>query len=408
MAMTEDLPAGFDPLQQPETAFVTARALLERCPFGWSERDGGFWVAAGREPALGVLQDREGFHVGGPTRAVRIPPDPVGFNRPLMPPQDVNPPIHRDFRALINPHVSPSALVAHAEGFRRIIAELVEAYVARMGTDFARDVAKVFPARVTFSELFGIPDRDEAETVRSWVERIIYGRFTESGEVLGALQGAWNDWTVDFMARRRRDRRNNVVDALLFGRVQGRPPTEIEIVGALQVLILGGFMTTSDASCNMVITLVDHPELEHRLRERPELIDRFIEEVLRLDPPVGARVRRCTHETTIDGHVVHEGDRVLVNLVAANRDPAEFDRPEEFDLDRPRNRHLAFGAGIHRCVGSNVARLTLRILMEELLARATDFRFPVGRRETRVGASGATWRLVDSVPLEFRPTAGSL
>lgn len=400
--MIADLPRAFDPLQQPDTAFETAHELLERCPFGWSEMDGGFWVAAGRDQALAVLQDREGFHVGGQSKAVRIPPDPVGFNRPLMPPQDVNPPIHRDFRAILNPYLSPNGLVVHEAGFRRIISRLVETYVSAEGKDFAKDVAKVFPARITFSELFGIPDPDEAETVRSWVERIIYGRFKEPGEVLGRLQQSWNDWTVDFMVRRRRDRRDDVIDALLFGRVDGRPPEEIEVVGTIQVLILGGFMTTSDASCNMAVTLVDHPGLDDRLRRDRALIDPFIEEVLRLDPPVGARVRRCTGDRTIDGQEIHSGDRVLVNLVAANRDPSEFDRPEEFDLDRIRNRHLAFGAGIHRCVGSNVARMTLRILMQELLARASDFHFPEGLREVRVGASGATWRLVDSVPLRFR------
>jgi cytochrome P450 len=405
--MNEDLPRSFDPLQQPDSALITATELVNRCPFGWSEHDNGFWVASGRAEAVRVLQDRDTFHVGGESRATRIPPDPAGFDRPLMPPQDVNPPIHRDFRAIINPYLAPAALTRHERGFRDIIGELLDSFVARSEPDFARHFAKVFPARVTFTEIFGIVDRDETETVRGWVERIIYGRFREDGSVLGALQRSWNQWTLDLIERRRIERRagqrtDDVVDALCFGRVAGREPTDLEIVGALQVLILGGFMTTSDAACNMAITLIEHPELEGVLRAEPGAIPRFIEEVLRLDPPVGARVRRCTGATEIDGNTVLPGDRVLVNLVAANRDPREYEDPERFNLDRTSNRHLTFGAGIHRCVGSNMARMTLRIAIEEWLNRLSELRFADGLRETRLGVSGATWRLVDSLPVRFR------
>ena len=393
----------FDPLQQPDTVFSIAHALLDSCPFGRSDKDGGFWVASGREQVLRVLQDRDTFHVGGETKAVRIPPDPEGFNRPLMPPQDVNPPLHRAFRAILNPHLAPAPLHAHEHDVRRTIGGLIDAFVPDGRCDVATSLAKVFPARVTFTDVFGIDDLEETEMVRRWVERIIYGRFREDPEVLGQLQRSWNEWTLDLIAQRRRHRRDDVLDALIFGSVEGgRPVAEMEVVGAIQVLILGGFMTTSDAACNLIVALIEHPTLQERLASDRSLIPKLIEEVLRLEPPVGARVRRCTATTKIDGHTVHPGDRVLVHLVAANRDPDEFVHPDDLDLGRPSNRHLAFGAGIHRCVGSNLARMTLQIALEELLERVRDISFAPGQRETRLGLSGATWRLVDSLPIEFR------
>lgn len=183
----------------------------------------------------------------------------------------------------------------------------------------------------------------------------------------------------------------------------GRPITEMEALGAIQVLTLGGFMTTADATCNLVVALIDNPELQDELRAHPNAIPPFIEEVLRLEPPVTTRARRCVSNVELRGTSIPAGDRVMVNVVAANRDPQEFERPDALDIQRDYNRHLTFGAGIHRCIGSTMARMTLRIALEELLARTRDMRFAEGQREQRISVSGSTWRLVDSMPIVFTP-----
>ena len=228
----------------------------------------------------------------------------------------------------------------------------------------------------------------------------------EDPVVLAGLQTEWNEWVRTLMARRRNEpRRDDLIDAVLFGTVAGRPLTDEEAQGAIQILTLGGFLTTADATCNLVVALIEQPELQDRLREDPSLIAPFIEEVLRLEPPVTSRPRRCALTAEVRGTEIPVDARVMVNLVAANRDPSEFDRPDELDLDRKQNRHLSFGAGIHRCIGSNVARLSLRIVLEELLSRLADIRYADGAQVQRHSAGGNTWRLVTSMPITFRSIA---
>ena len=137
------------------------------------------------------------------------------------------------------------------------------------------------------------------------------------------------------------------------------------------------------------------------MRADATLIPRFIEEVLRLEPPVSTRPRRCIAAAELDGHGIAAGDRVMVNLVSANRDPAEYENPDDIDLDRAYIRHLTFGGGIHRCVGSTLARITLRMVVEELLGHVTALQYADDLGARRKCVSGATWRLVETLPVTF-------
>lgn len=402
----KDYETRFPPLLPPDDVFTTVKHLLAKCPVTHSEIDGGFWVVNRYGDNLSVLQDWRTFPVGRADGkgSVRVPADPPGVNRPLFPPIDINPPLHRHFREIINPYLSPQALAGHEEGFRRIIVELIESFAHEGSCDLAAQFAKVFPAQITFCELFGIEDDEQITKARHWIRRLTYDLFREAPEVLGGIQRELNGWTMDLIEERRRKQTiDNLIDALVHGTVDGRPVTDAELVGTIQILILGGFSTTADATCNLVIKMIENPGLEGRLRRQPDMIKPFIEEVLRLDPPITARARRCARDTDLDGATIRDGDRLVVNLVAANRDPAEFDHPEEFDMDRPRNRHLSFSAGVHRCVGSTMARMSLTIMLEELLARISDIGFARGRREERVSFSIGVWRAVDSLPIVFTP-----
>lgn len=173
----------FDPIVPSEKVFETARRLREECPVAHASADGGFWVISDYPTVLEVLQTRT-FEVGGRDRAVRIPADPPGFRRPLMPPQDANPPLHRQFRALLNPHLSPEALARREPGFRRVIAGLVESFYRDGRCDLATQFAKIFPSVVTFRELFGIADEEQTTRARHWLTRIVYGIFREEPSVL--------------------------------------------------------------------------------------------------------------------------------------------------------------------------------------------------------------------------------
>jgi cytochrome P450 len=400
----------FDPLLPPEEVHPAARFMLVQCPVVHSDMDGGFWVVSRHADLMRIMQDQPGFASGN--RGVRVPHEPVV--RPPMPPIDNNPPIHRQVRQAINPFLSPQELARREPEIRAIIRRLVEALAEKGSCDLATELAKVFPAQVTLEVLFGIEDPAVLEQVRMWVRRLSYDQFKEDPKILGKLQEEWTAWCRDLLdVRRRQPRRADIVDALMNAEVDdGRHLTDDEVIGGMQILLLGGFSTTSDATSNIVIRLIEDPDLEAILRARPELIPDAIEEVLRLDPPVTARPRRATSDVEVGGRLIRKDDRVLCFYLAANLDEEQFEDPETFNLHRARNKVVTFGAGPHRCIGSNMARLSLKVMVEELLAKVTNIRFAGGAREERVSFNPSTWRAVDHLPIVFdaveHPTAASV
>ena len=149
----------------------------------------------------------------------------------------------------------------------------------------------------------------------------------------------------------------------------GRPITDEEVVGLVQLLVLGGLETTAGALGLAMVRMCNAPEIPAQLARQPELIPRAIEEFLRLETPFIAEARTAIRDTEIDGHRISQGDKVLIYWTSAGRDEDEFPDPDVFTLDRPKNRHLAFGAGIHRCAGSNLARMNMRIALAEIVDR---------------------------------------
>ena len=176
---------------------------------------------------------------------------------------------------------------------------------------------------------------------------------------------------------------------MLNAEIEGRPITQDEIVGTVQLLILGGLETTASALGMMMERFCRHPEIPALLRHQPELLPSAVEELLRLDTPFIAITRTATRDIELGGHQIKEGDKVIIYWASANRDDAEFADPDGFDPGRTSNRHMAFGAGPHRCAGSNLARMNLRVALDELLGRLDD-----------VGAAG---RHRDPLPLDVHP-----
>ena len=207
---------------------------------------------------------------------------------------------------------------------------------------------------------------------------------------------AWQDmhaWIGRFVeARRHQPRRGDVVDAVLAAEIEGEPITEDAVIGVIQLLILGGLETTAGALGQFMIRFCHEPEIPARLRAHPERIPDAAEELLRLEPPFIAIARTAMTDTEIGGRRIRAGDKVLIYWASANRDEGEFACPADFDLDRASNRHLAFGAGPHRCAGSNLARLNLR-------------RGPGGGRGPAGRPAAAGGRRADPVPLGAEPGA---
>lgn len=390
------------PLVPPDEAQAMSRYFLDRCPVVHSDHDGGFWVVNRHDHLLQIMQDWEGFANGN--RGVRIPHDPPGLDRPPMPPLDSNPPLHRDVRRLLNPFLSPQALEAEEPMFRSVISALIDDFVADGYCDIAWQLAKNFPADTTTRFLFRITDSDELERLRHWVRRLSYDMLREDPEILQGIQVEWSQWCQELVDDRRANPGDDIVTAMIEATVEGgRRLSDLELIGAIQILILGGFSTTSDATSNVVIRLIEQPELQEILRNDPSLIPAAIEEAMRLEPPIDTRPRRCTRDTQVGDRVIRANDRVLCNYLAANVDPHEWEDPDEFKLDRTRNRIMTFGAGPHRCIGSNMARMSLRIMVEELLARVENIRWDGDSREERIAFNPGAWRAVDALPIRFDP-----
>lgn len=388
------------PLVPPEDVHETSRYFLAHCPVVHSDEDGGFWLVNRHEDLVRVMQDWRGFASGN--RGVRVPNMPI--DQPPKPPIDSNPPLHRKVREIMNPFLSPQALAKHEPGFRKIIGGMIDDFAPDGRCDVAKQLAKRFPSQITSQEMFGVTDPDELDQLRRWVRRLSYDMLREDPKVLAAIQDAWSQWCQELVDKRRAHPGDDIISALVRATVDdGRQLTDPELIGAIQILTSGGFSTTADATCNIVIRLIEQPGLEEQLRGQPALIPAAIEEIMRLEPPVTARPRRATEDVEIGGQLIRKDDRVLCNYLAANVDPEEWVDAEAFIIDRTRNRAMTFGAGPHRCIGSNMARISLRIMTEELLARVRDLEWADDRREERISFNPSAWRAVDSLPVRFTP-----
>jgi cytochrome P450 len=402
----EDYATSVPAFVPPDDVHPMSRMLLARCPVAHSDEDGGFWVINRHADVLRVLQDSEAFASGN--RGVRVRHDPPGLERPPMPPIDSNRPQHRRVREVMNPFFTPKALAAHEDAFRAIIAGMIGEFAADGQCDIATQLAKKFPSQITCQELLKVTDPAELDNLRHWNRRLSYDMFREDPEVLIGVQKQFEQWAYRLVGTRKASPGDDMVSALIQASADGkRLLTDEEVVGAIQITVSGGFSTTADATCNIVVRLIEDPGLEPVLREHPELIPSAIEEVLRLDPPVLTRPRRCTADVEIGGQLLRKDDRLLTNYLAANIDPDEWDRPDEFILGRARNRLMTFSAGPHRCIGSTMARVSLRIMLEELLARITAIGYDPAKPIVRISTSPGGWRMVDSLPVMFTPVAAS-
>ncbi|TDC65015.1 cytochrome P450 [Actinomadura sp. GC306] len=347
---------------------ATMARMRELCPVGRSDRHGGFWVVSTYEEALRVAQDWEvyssahGLAITGRKGVVR--------NLPV----EADPPEQRVFKRLVNPHFTPDAVARWEQATRDLVNRLVDAFVEAGECEFMDAFARPLPSLAFFELALNAPAGD--------LEKVAYLASKSSVPDDPEQRECWLGlyaWIKEFTARRRAEPpRGDVVDAVLAAEIDGRPITEDEVIGTVQLLILGGLETTAGALGLMVERFCRQPELPARLRERPELIPGAVPELLRIDPPFVSVGRTAVRDAELAGRAIRKGDKVLIHWASANRDAGEFTDPDTVVLGRERNRHLSFGAGPHRCAGSNLARLNLRVALEELLPRLQDLRFREG------------------------------
>ena len=363
------------------------------CPVAHSEEWRGFWIVSRYEDVLRVAQDWETFTS---TEGITVPSGPPGSGVPAIP-EMLDPPEHRIFKRLINAYFTPAVVGQNEDATRRIVTRLIDGFVEDGRCDFMDAFANPFPGLVFFDLFLHAPaaEMDEINAAASQAART-----TEAGAA--EARAALHEWIAGFVERRRREPpRGDVVDAVLNADIDGRPITPTEIVGVIQLLLFGGLDTTAGALGGMMLRFCRQPEIPAMLREQPELIPDAVEEMLRLDPPFVFIARTATRDTEIAGTPIGKGEKVLIAWASANRDEGEFPDPDTFHIDRGTNRHIAFGAGPHRCAGSNLARMNLRIAVGELVTRLHDLKLAEGAEpipfHSHFSRSPAT------VPITFTP-----
>jgi cytochrome P450 len=360
----------FDHLS-PELAATmpdTMARMRELCPVARSDAYDGFWVVTRYEDALSVAQNWDVFSSAHGLSVSRAPT--VVRNLPV----EADPPEHRIFKRLINPYFTPAAVARWEQPTRDLVTRLIDDFIEDGACEFMEAFARPFPSLAFFGLAINAPAAD-LEKVACLASKSSTPNDPKARE---CWLGLYN-WIKDFVWQRRgQPPRGDVVDAVLNASVDGRPITEDEIIGTVQLLILGGLETTAGALGLMLARFCSQPEIPALLRGKPELIPSAVHELLRLDPSFVSVGRTAVRDAELGGHQVRNGDKILIHWASANRDGAEFPGPDSFDLGRERNRHLSFGAGPHRCAGSNLARLNLRVALEELLGRLDDIRLPDG------------------------------
>lgn len=379
----------FDP-EFEENFFDVANELRQRCPVAHSDAHGGFWTFARNADVQAGFSD-DLVYTAVPT--VTIPVNPTAV--PILPLQ-AEPDVHRDFRRILDPYFRPRAVMKYEDGIRQITTELIDAFIEQGRCEFINDFARPLPGTLIFRLFLGLPESELDEAFRLTMA-IMHGLGTEEAENVHQRFMALIARMLD--RRRREPPRGDIIDALFAGTVQDRPLTEDETLRIVLMLIAAGLDTTAHSLGTMMITLTNRPELRKRLEAEPELIPRAVEELLRWEPPAGGLVRTAAKDQLVGGQHVRAGDHVLLLVAAANRDPADRVDPDAIDFDRENVRHLSFGYGPHYCLGVHLARLELRVALEELLARVRDVRI----LDEKITYDSGTSRGPVALHLEFAP-----
>ena len=351
--------------------------MLGKCPVAWSETYGGHWVAAGNREvfelarAAGYLSndhdvrgERRGY------KGITIPTPEVEMQGGFL---EMDPPEQRHYRQVLNPYLSPAAITRWIPIVDELVRACLNEKIETGQIDFVDDLANVVPAVLTLAML-GVPLKNWSLYCEA-VHASVYTR-PDSPEMTKVRQDQMKMFQDMFgqMAEIKASPRPGMIDALVRAQINGKTPPDLELLGVIALVIGGGFDTTTALTAHSLEWLSEHPAERARLSaERGTLLDSATEEFLRFYTPAPGDGRTISADCVIAGTEFKEGERLWLSWAMSNRDPSVFPNPNEIDLARTGNRHHSFGLGIHRCIGSNVARMVFKRMLADVLDRMPDF-----------------------------------
>ena len=345
--------------------------LRGTCPVAHTDRYGGAWLPVSHADVSAVARDTDHFSSEGAVLANKPPRDQWISTAPIggAPPITSDPPFHADARRLLLPAFSPQVVAEWEPEIRRLCNELIDNMGNTDTVDAAVQYAQNIPVYV-IARMLGLPLEDSdyfRETVHMVLEEI--------GAEFGERQGAFEKLDA-YLTMHVQDHIDNpkddLIGFLLNAKIYDQPLSPEHVVGTIILLMVAGIDTTWSSIGSSIWHLAQHPSDLHRMVNEPELLPTAIEELLRMYAPV-TMARIVSQDAEIGGCPVKAGDSVLLPFPAANRDPEVFPDADKVIIDREENRHVAFGLGIHRCLGSNLARLELRIAVEVFIQRFPKF-----------------------------------
>ncbi len=355
--------------------------LRGQCPIAHSERWGGSWLPTRYDDVQRFAQDHA--HFSSSDVAVLTftpeerPPRPIEIP---VPPIDQDQPVHTWSRRLLLPWFSHSRVAEYEPYTKDLCNRLIDGFIESGSADAAGDYARQIPVRV-IALLLGVPE-EMSDTFTGWVQDVL--EYAHDEKRSGAATDALTEYLVARLEERRTDPGDDLISALLQADVDGEPVDDLMILGMAALTLIAGVDTTWSSIGSAMLHLATHPDDVRRLIDEPELMPLAIEELLRAYSPV-TMARIATEDIEVGGCPIKAGDKVLMNFPGANRDPDVFEHPDEVILDRAHNRHVAFGAGIHRCAGSNLARMELRVAIQTWIERIPEFRLAEGGEVTWAG-----------------------
>jgi cytochrome P450 len=349
-------------------AYSIQDSLRERCPIAHTSRFGGGWLPTRYEDVAAIAYDTDNFS----SRQIimsnfRAPAEvaPVGGSPPIS----SDPPFHHDARKLLLPAFTKAEVSKQEPATRRYCGQLIDALEGQQVVDAAGDYAQHIPVRV-IADMLGFPPED-GPRFRQFVETTLEGINLPPDERVEKMEALF-----DYLLAQIRDHvdhpRDDLTTFLVNAELYGRRLERDHVAGAMALLLIAGIDTTWSAIGASLWHLARTPADRERLAAEPGLLPAAVEEFLRAYAPVtmARLVKRDMHWRGVD---MKADDWILLSFPAANRDPAQFDRADEVVIDRQVNRHAAFGLGIHRCIGSHLARMELRVALETWLERIPEF-----------------------------------
>jgi cytochrome P450 len=347
--------------------FAVWEFLRDECPVARSAKFRGMWVPSRHADIEEVARNTAVFSSRSPLVTEFASMSEFGFE---VPPISSDPPYHTEFRRLLLPFFAPARIEAWRPKIESLADSLIDVFVDRGSCDAAAEFAQHIPVQV-IAEMLGVPGED-SERFRTWVHELLELAPTDFEVAVKALL-EFHAYLFEQVALRQKHPGDDLISFLLQAEIDGRPLEEKEIFGGCLLLLMAGIDTTWSAIGAAIWHLAGNQENQQRLRDDEGLWPSAIEELLRAFAPV-TMAREVMEDTEFHGCPMKAGDPLLLPFPSANRDPRAFADADSVVLDRPDNRHLAFGVGIHRCLGSNLARLELSVSVQRFLARIPTFR----------------------------------